>query len=254
MTMPDRACRISTTCTDRRRGLRALGRFWRDDSGTPAIELAFVAPILVLVLLSAVEITNALQATRRATATVNVIADLVSRETTVPNGGSLSNYAAELALVGDNMLQSVNATFAFHVAHVYHDASGQYDYNNDATWQFNSGPSAEQCEGADLDPPGDFTTNDSVHAVAPEFRQVLDNRLPDPEANPVRTVLTNQPGSVVVVRLRYCYQPLLLGVLPGVVGPAEVVASYAPRNTSCIEGPYPSNDCTDILNPQSPGS
>ncbi|MCA8906890.1 MAG: pilus assembly protein [Rhodospirillaceae bacterium] len=218
-------------------GWRPLGRFWRDDSGTPAIEFAFVLPILVMMLLLSVEITNALQTVRRGTAAATVIADLVSREVEIPPDGSptFASYVDELDQVADELFTPFNVPISFSIAHVYYTTSGNYRLGNAATWQYTHN-SPDACEGESIDITN-FTSDDQVHQVAPEFRQVNSNNGTPSDTSDdyaVRDALTNSDGAVVVVRLTYCYQPLLFGVLADVVGPREVVASFAPRNTRCI--------------------
>ncbi|MCB9958793.1 MAG: pilus assembly protein [Rhodospirillaceae bacterium] len=219
-------------------GWRPLARhFWRDDSGTPAIEFAFVLPILVMMLLLSVEITNALQTVRRGTAAATVIADLVSREIEIPPDGSptIAAYVNELDQVADELFTPFNVPISFSVAHVYYNDDGYYQLTNASTWQYTHN-SPDSCDGESIDI-SNFTSNDQVHEVAPEFRQVNSNN--GTPADPtddytVRDSLTSEDGAVVVVRLTYCYEALLFGVLEDIVGPRQVVATYAPRNTRCI--------------------
>ena len=62
------------------RFLRTFRRFHRDARGVAAVEFGLIAPILVLMLLGAVEITRAVSIDRRLTAVTNMVADLVARE------------------------------------------------------------------------------------------------------------------------------------------------------------------------------
>jgi Flp pilus assembly pilin Flp len=57
--------------------LKALGR---DVRGIAAVEFAFIAPILLLMLVGAVEITRAVSIDRRFSVVANMVADLVARQ------------------------------------------------------------------------------------------------------------------------------------------------------------------------------
>jgi Flp pilus assembly protein TadG len=56
-------------------------RFGTDVRGIAAVEFAFIAPILLVMLVGAVEITRAVSIDRRLSVVTNMIADLVARET-----------------------------------------------------------------------------------------------------------------------------------------------------------------------------
>lgn len=56
-------------------------RFGADVRGIAAVEFAFIAPILLVMLVGAVEITRAVAIDRRLSVVTNMIADLVARET-----------------------------------------------------------------------------------------------------------------------------------------------------------------------------
>ena len=61
--------------------LRTCRRFERDVRGAAAVEFALVLPVLLLMLVGAVEITRAVGVDRRVSTVTNMIADLVARET-----------------------------------------------------------------------------------------------------------------------------------------------------------------------------
>lgn len=63
------------------RVVRASKRFGADARGIAAVEFAFIAPILLVMLVGAVEITRAVSIDRRLSVVTNMIADLVARET-----------------------------------------------------------------------------------------------------------------------------------------------------------------------------
>jgi hypothetical protein len=59
---------------------RTAKQFGVDVRGIAAVEFAFIAPILLVMLIGAVEITRAVSIDRRLSVVTNMIADLVSRE------------------------------------------------------------------------------------------------------------------------------------------------------------------------------
>lgn len=61
--------------------IRALRRRWRDD-GVAAIEFALIVPMVSIMFIGAVELSQALTIDRRVTATANATADLVARSET----------------------------------------------------------------------------------------------------------------------------------------------------------------------------
>lgn len=60
---------------------RALGTFGRDARGIAAVEFAMVTPVLLAMLLGAVEVTRAVAIDKRVTVVTSMVADLVARET-----------------------------------------------------------------------------------------------------------------------------------------------------------------------------
>jgi Flp pilus assembly protein TadG len=57
--------------------------FLRSQSGTVAIEFAFIAPILILLFLGTIELCNALICREKATTVASTAADLVTQDTTL---------------------------------------------------------------------------------------------------------------------------------------------------------------------------
>jgi Flp pilus assembly protein TadG len=57
--------------------------FLRSQSGTVAIEFAFIAPILILLFLGTIELCNALICREKATTVASTAADLVTQDTTI---------------------------------------------------------------------------------------------------------------------------------------------------------------------------
>jgi Flp pilus assembly protein TadG len=63
-----------------RRLARLVARFRRDRRGVAAVEFGFIAPVLLLLLIGAVEVTRAVAIDRRVSIATNMVADLVARE------------------------------------------------------------------------------------------------------------------------------------------------------------------------------
>lgn len=55
-------------------------RFKRDDSGVAAIEMAFIFPVMVMMLVGLVDVTDGMSANRKVTITANTLGDLISQE------------------------------------------------------------------------------------------------------------------------------------------------------------------------------
>lgn len=58
-------------------------RFWKDESGVAAVELALILPVLVALLLGVVDSGNALLLSKKAMTASNIVADLITRNRTV---------------------------------------------------------------------------------------------------------------------------------------------------------------------------
>jgi Flp pilus assembly protein TadG len=63
--------------------LRHASRFSRDARGIAAVEFALVAPVMLIMLLGAVEITRAVSLERRFSQATSAVADLIGREATI---------------------------------------------------------------------------------------------------------------------------------------------------------------------------
>ncbi|VAW03383.1 hypothetical protein MNBD_ALPHA08-1775 [hydrothermal vent metagenome] len=61
-------------CFDKSRLLK------RDDSGMAAIEMAFIFPVMVIMLVGLVDVTDGMSANRKVTITANTLGDLISQE------------------------------------------------------------------------------------------------------------------------------------------------------------------------------
>lgn len=79
---------------------RLLKRFKRDARGVAAVEFALMAPVLLLILMGVIELTNALSAKRKLMAAVQTTADLISQQT------SVTSADLELYLLGGQLALS----------------------------------------------------------------------------------------------------------------------------------------------------
>ena len=73
------------TSKDRRTLLGLLSRARKDERGVTLIEFALILPLMVLLFIGLVEITEALTASRKLTKTANTVSDLVAQEPSVTN-------------------------------------------------------------------------------------------------------------------------------------------------------------------------
>ncbi len=60
--------------------LCATHRLKRDDSGMAAIEMAFIFPVMIIMLVGLIDVTDGMSANRKVTITANTLGDLVSQE------------------------------------------------------------------------------------------------------------------------------------------------------------------------------
>lgn len=77
-------------------------RFARDRRGLAALEFALIAPMMIVVLFGAIELTELLATNRRAENTTASIADVISRDTTVSNAEITDLWTAAGALMFPN--------------------------------------------------------------------------------------------------------------------------------------------------------
>jgi len=62
----------------------------RDDSGMAAIEMAFIFPAMIIMLIGLVDVTDGMSANRKVTITANTLGDLVSQEPGTTTQANLS--------------------------------------------------------------------------------------------------------------------------------------------------------------------
>lgn len=82
--------------------MNRLIRFARDRRGLAALEFALIAPMMIVVLFGAIELTELLATNRRAENTTASVADVISRDTTVSNAEVTDLWNAASALMFPN--------------------------------------------------------------------------------------------------------------------------------------------------------
>jgi Flp pilus assembly protein TadG len=90
-----------------RRAAVQLARFRRDRNGVAATEFALILPVMLVMYVGAVEITDAVYVDRRVTLTTRVVGDLIARDTL--NDPPLSEFASK-ASAGLNAMVPANAS------------------------------------------------------------------------------------------------------------------------------------------------
>ncbi len=91
---------IMSKSTSSKLGRRsALKKLLRDRRGNAAVEMAFVAPVLVVILLGLVETVDVLLVDRKVTTMTNSVADLVSRVREIDPNGLTDVYSASEAIM-----------------------------------------------------------------------------------------------------------------------------------------------------------
>ena len=120
---------------------------WRDTSGISLVEFAFIIPVLVAILLGAVELSHALMVDRKVTNAAQAVGDLVSQRETFGTAADLAevNSAAELVIA------PFSPAFAITIVHVPYDVNGNPDTGAQENWQ-------ESINGGRTIPAGEITT------------------------------------------------------------------------------------------------
>jgi len=202
----------------RRVGLGALSdaqrvakSFARDTAGLAAVEFAMIAPVLVLMLVGAAEITRAVSIDRRVSVATNMIADLVARET---------------KLTGD-------------------DVRAIYDVAEQVMSPFDAGPlrlsiipvmSSANNASQTLVYPG-TTNRPSYHGgVVPAKCQ----------GYTLATGMLNVNESVIVVEGRYTFTPLFTGYVMGSQDWSKTAVTK-PRKSMCVA--FDGETCTTTCFP-----
>jgi Flp pilus assembly protein TadG len=165
-------------CVERFAGL--MRRVRRDERGIAAVEFGFIAPVLLFLLIGAVEVTRAVAIDRRLSVATNMVADLVAREEKLTKDDVKAIYdvvervmapydATSLQL---SLIPVKSATSDANKTFVYPEITNRPSYRG--------GNQPAKCQKYTL-PTGLLTTDDSV----------------------------------IVVESKYSFQPMLLGYVMG---------------------------------------
>lgn len=94
------------------RPLRPLRPFLRDRSGIAAVEFALLAPILLIIIAGAAELSSAITSSNRATFVADAIGEMVSRASPGPalTDGDLKNFAIAGALINPDIARYARQT------------------------------------------------------------------------------------------------------------------------------------------------
>jgi Flp pilus assembly protein TadG len=79
--------------------LNLLRKFHKSQSGLAAIEFAFIAPVLGLMLMGTIELCNALQCKQKVTSVASTVADLVAQTASVSSTDVSGVFDAANALI-----------------------------------------------------------------------------------------------------------------------------------------------------------
>jgi Flp pilus assembly protein TadG len=179
-------------------------RFAADVRGLAAVEFAYIAPILVLMFVGALEASRALAADRRFNLATSMVADLVGRETKLT--------AADVNAIYNIVAQAMSPF----------DAS---------TLKISLIPVKASSTDA---------SNTKVYAAATNRPSYHGGAQPAKCASfPLTTGLVGKGGSVIVIQTSYQYTPALVSHLWGSSTWTEQ-AIVSPRN-SCVD--FDANNC-----------
>lgn len=200
-----------------RRLVLPIQRFARCARGIAAIEFGFIAPIMLVMLLGAVEITRAVSIDRRFGEVTAAIADVVTRGNKDANGREQPFTIEDINAIYDVAAQMMSPfdVAPLKISIIPVKASGVQTVSYVAPQNlpsFNGGAQPGRCQ---------------AFPIAPG--------LIDPAPG--------SPDSVIVVNATYSYEPMFLGMI---MRPAhwQQQAFAKPRTRSCLDFDGPPNSCT----------
>jgi Flp pilus assembly protein TadG len=183
----------------------------RDTRGAAAIEFAYIAPVLLLMLLATIEIGRAINIDREFDTATAMAGDLVAREEYL--GTSTSDAQNNL----DGMMKSIahimepydSSTLKLGIFQVRASSTDATDTKVDWSYSYNGGSAPTKCQAYTL-PAG----------------------------------LIDKGGSAIVVEGSYLYKPLFAGFVPGLSGNITWTdkSFHSPRINSCVDYVKPSGN------------
>lgn len=180
----------------------ALGRLWRHSQGSAAVEFAYLAPLLLLMLLATIEFGRAINIDRHFTMATAMAGDLVAREEWL--GKSSSEAKANL----DGMMESIKhvmqpydaSTLKLVVFSVRASTTDASDTKVEWSYSYNGKSAPSKCQAYAL-PSG----------------------------------LIGKGGSAIVVEASFLFKPLFADFVPGIGSMTWTDKSiHSPRN-SCVD-------------------
>ena len=186
-----------------------LTRFRKNSQGVAAIEFALIAPIMIGIYFGLAEISTLISIDRRVSHTANVAADLVTQLSTADNDELEEIFSATLRVLDIRDPQEVTIELT------------SYGFDT------NTPPMVEQR--------GIATLNADPSRPMPAF---------DP--NTVDTRILNTGSGVVVARINYAYEPLMLRFTDSTINLTELFL-LKPRRSAFLDlGDNPNNpvDCS----------
>jgi hypothetical protein len=179
-----------------------LGRLWHHSQGAAVVEFAYMAPLLLLMLLATIELGRAINIDRHFTMATAMTGDLVAREEWL--GRSSSEAKANL----DGMMESIKhvmqpydaSTLKLAVFSVRASTTNANDTKVEWSYSYNGKSAPSKCQ-----------------------------------AYPLPTGLIGKGGSAIVVEASYEFKPLFTGSVPGIPSMTWTDKSFhSPRN-SCVD-------------------
>jgi Flp pilus assembly protein TadG len=188
------------------------GSFSGDVRGTAAIEFAQIAPVLLLMLLGAIETGRAFNLNRHFTSATAMAGDLVAREEYLgtTSGEALSNLNGMMASIGQVMQPYDSTLLKLSVISVSASPTNATDTKVQWTYSYNGMAAPSKC---------------SSYALP--------------------TGLIDKGGSVIVIESSYLFKPLFAGFVPGLPGNITWTdkSFHSPRVRSCVDYVKQSSPC-----------
>jgi Flp pilus assembly protein TadG len=181
-----------------------LRRLWRDGRGGAAIEFAYIAPLLLLLLLGTIEMGRAIDMDRHFGMITAALGDLVARE----------------EYLGDS--ETSPSTNLKHMMDAIDHMMQPYDASSLKLGVFQVRASPDDADDTYVD--WSYTHNgmENVPARCDKY--------------PLPAGVVDNGGSVIVVKSEYMFHPLFADFVPGITGDMKWTeeSMHSPRN-SCVD-------------------
>jgi Flp pilus assembly protein TadG len=181
-------------------GIAGLGRLRRHEGGMAAVEFGLIAPLMLLMFIGTVEISQAVGLDRRVALAAASTADLIARDKTIADSSAM---AEKMKLVKHLMQPYDDSRIKLSIYQVTADPSNATDLKVSWSYGFQGGAAPAKCA-------------------------------PPPEALPAG--LLGQGASVVVVKAEYDYEPLIFSHYLSSGLTLTDKATMSPRNSCVVYG------------------